>query len=182
MVKLARTACSTYIYVTPTIEEFKIWTYNFRPLNILPLPTLNLKHSLYSNCQFIHIFFFTMTMMWPVSLITFCCGFCLGLKFLIQNPWIFVYFTGSFLLNSEVAPDGTSLSLPYAVLRGEASLTINVLVPVPVFISSFLGPKAPALRVAISGPKKSLDFQGPPLPMARVMDLLELKSLSFCAL
>jgi hypothetical protein len=95
--------------------------------------------------------------MWLVCLGTFCCGFCLGLKFLFQNPWIFVYFTGSFLLNSEVAPDGTSLSLPYAVLRGEASLTINVPVPIPVVISSFLGPKAPASRVAISGPKKSLD-------------------------
>ncbi len=37
-----------------------------------------------------------------------------------------LFFTGSSLLYSEVAPDGTSLSLPYAVLRGEASLTINV--------------------------------------------------------
>ncbi len=39
---------------------------------------------------------------------------------------IFCLFTGSSFLYSEVAPDGTSLSLPYAVLRGEASLTINV--------------------------------------------------------
>jgi hypothetical protein len=39
---------------------------------------------------------------------------------------IFCLFTGSSLLYSEVAPDGTSLSLPYAVLRGEAGLTINV--------------------------------------------------------
>jgi hypothetical protein len=49
----------------------------------------------------------------------------LGLNF-FSKSMNFVYFTGASPLYSEVAPDGTSLSLPYAVLRGEASLTINV--------------------------------------------------------
>jgi hypothetical protein len=43
--------------------------------------------------------------------------------------------------------------------------------------STFLGPNGTRFARAISGPEKSLDFQGPPLPMPLVMMLHPSKSL-----
>ncbi len=44
---------------------------------------------------------------------------------------------------------------------------------------TFLGPEMATSEVLVAfRPKKSRDFQGPPLPMARVMDLPQSQSLS----
>ncbi len=39
-----------------------------------------------------------------------------------------------------------------------------------------------ASLVAISGPHKSIDFQGPPLPMPLVMDLARRKTITYRAI
>jgi hypothetical protein len=51
-----------------------------------------------------------------------------------------------------------------------------------ILFSTFLGPNGTRFTRAISGPKKSLDFQGPPLPMPLVSDVAPLKIITYRAI
>jgi hypothetical protein len=51
-----------------------------------------------------------------------------------------------------------------------------------VKIKTFLGPEMATSEGSAMWAQKSRDFHGPPLPMARVMDLPPSKSLSPCAI
>jgi hypothetical protein len=46
-------------------------------------------------------------------------------------------------------------------------------------METFLGPEMATSEVSVIWARKSLDFQGPPLPMPRVMDVTRLKTIKY---